>query len=75
MQRITKIQLARNLDRVLNAKVGEQGLNTLIYGWLKWRKYGHKYRNKIYNRDWLFITEVLDLSVYAGYDLSKISVE
>ena len=28
-----------------------------------------KYRNAIYNRDWLYVSEVQDLSDYAGYDL------
>ena len=26
-------------------------------------------RNAIYNRDWLYVSEVQDLSDYAGYDL------
>ena len=72
MIRITKQQLARNLSRAIDCDVGFDGLNTLIYGWLNYRKYGHQYRDKLYHRDWLFITEVHDLSAYAGYDLSKI---
>ena len=71
MLRISKEQLARNLGRAIGADVGLQGLNTLIHGWLKFRKYGHKYRNKLYNRDWLYITEVYDLSEYAQYDLTQ----
>ena len=71
MLRISKEQLARNLGRAIGANVGLQGLNTLIHGWLKFRKYGHKYRNKLYNRDWLYITEVYDLSEYAQYDLTQ----
>ena len=71
--KISKKQLARNLDRAIEAEVGLAGLNKLIYGWLKYRKYGCKYRNKLYNRDWMYMTEIMDLSDYAGYDLSKIS--
>ena len=71
MQRINKEQLAQNLNRALNAIVGIEGLNTLIHGWLRYRKYGKKYYEAIRHREWLFITEVMDLSEYAGYDLSK----
>ena len=67
---MSKAQVARNLGRAIGADVGIAGLNTLIHGWLKWRKYGHKYRDKLYHRDWLFITEVMDLSEYAQYDLA-----
>ena len=71
MQRISKEQLARNLDRVLGAEVGMQGLNTLIFGWFEFKHYGSQYREAVYHRRWLYITEVLELSEYAGYDLSK----
>ena len=29
----------------------------------------HTYRNALYNRGWLYLTEVLELSDYAGYNL------
>ncbi len=70
MTRISKEQLARNLSRTIEEDVGMSGLQTMIYGWLKYRKYGKKYRHAIHARDYLFITEVQDLSEYAGYDLS-----
>ena len=70
MKRISKEQLARNLSRAIEEEVGMAGLQTMIYGWLKYRKYGKKYRHAIHARDYLFITEVQDLSEYAGYDLS-----
>ena len=70
MEKISKKQLARNLSKTINEDVGLKGLNTLIYGWLRWRKYGRKYRKVIGNRKWLYIVEVQDLSEYAGYDLS-----
>ena len=70
MTRISKEQLARNLSRAIEEEVGMAGLQTMIYGWLKYRKYGKKYRHAIHARDYLFITEVQDLSEYAGYDLS-----
>ena len=47
-----------------------KGLNTLLYGWKKFRKYGAKYRHALEARDWLYITEVMDLSDYAGCDLT-----
>ena len=72
MIRISKEQLARNLEQQKEcAYGGEAGLNTLIYGWLNYRKYGQKYRHAIHARDYLFITEVMDLSEYAGCDLTK----
>ena len=71
MQRISKEQVARNLNHAIRANVGIQGLNILIHGWLKYRKYGKKYYFAIHNRDFLFISEVHDLSTYAGYDLTK----
>jgi len=71
MLRISKEQLARNLGRAIGANVGMQGLNTLIHGWLKFRKYGKKYYFAIHNRDFLYITEVRDLSEYAGCDMSQ----
>ena len=60
---------APTLDNAIRTSVGIRGLNTLIYGWLNLRHYGSKYRNAIYNRDWLYVSEVQDLSAYAGYDL------
>ena len=69
--RISKEQLARNLGRAIGADVGLQGLNTLIHGWLKFRKYGSTYRDKLYHRDWLYISEVMDLSDYAQVDLTQ----
>ena len=71
MLRISKEQVARNLERAIGADVGMQGLNTLIHGWLKFRKYGSKYRDKLYHRDWLYISEVMDLSDYAQVDLTQ----
>ena len=70
MLKISKLQIAANADKARGVKRGMEGLNILIYGWLKFRKYGQKYRNKLYNRDWLYIVEVQDLSNYAGCDLT-----
>jgi len=71
MKRISKEQLARNLEELTGIEDGKEGLNTLIYGWLRFRKYGKKYRDKLYHRDWFFITEVHDLSEYAQCDLTQ----
>ena len=70
MKRISKEELAERLERAIGAKVGMTGLNTLLYGWKKFRKYGAKYRHALEARDWLYITEVMDLSEYAGCDLT-----
>ena len=70
MKRISKEELAERLERAIGAKVGMTGLNTLLYGWKKFRKYGAKYRHALEARDWLYITEVMDLSDYAGCDLT-----
>jgi len=71
MQRIPKSQLAQALNAALQTDVGIQGLNTLLCGWKKYRHFSEKYCHALNSRDWLFITEVLDLSEYAGYDLTK----
>lgn len=70
MERITKSRLALNLSHAIHADVGMRGLNTLINGWLAYRRYGRKYYNAVRNRDWLYITEAQDLSRYAQYDLT-----
>ncbi len=43
MKRISKEELAERLERAIGAKVGMAGLNTLLYGWKKFRKYGARY--------------------------------
>ena len=70
MKRISKEELAARLESAIGAKVGMEGLNTLLYGWKKFRKYGTKYLDALKHREWLYITEVMDLSEYAGYDLT-----
>ena len=70
MKRISKEELAARLERAIGAKVGMAGLNTLLYGWKKFRKYGAKYRHALEARDWLYRVEVIDLSDYAGSDLT-----
>lgn len=74
MIRISKTELSSNLERAICCDVGRKGLQTLIYGWLNFRKYGRKYRHAVNARDYLFITEVQDLSEYAGYDLAQKSL-
>lgn len=69
MLRIPKSQLAANLELAIHAPVGIRGLNILIHGWLRFHHYSPTYRNTIYNRNWLYLTEVIELSEYAGYNL------
>ena len=71
MKRISKEQLARNLEELTGIEDGKEGLNTLIYGWLRFRKYGKKYRHVVNVRKTLYITEVVELSEYAGVDLAQ----
>jgi hypothetical protein len=71
MKRISKEELAVRLERAIGAAVGMAGLNTLLYGWKKFRKYGARYLDALKHREWLYITEVMDLSEYAGYDLTR----
>ena len=71
MLKISKEQLARNADKARGVERGLKGLNILICGWLRYRKYGQKYQHAIHARKFLYITEVMDLSDYAGCDLSK----
>lgn len=70
MQRISKQVLAERLNKAIGQEVGLEGLNTLLYGWRVRRKFGEKYCKALLNRDWLYITEVIDFSHYAGYDLT-----
>lgn len=69
MKRISKEQLARNLARrveLADDKTPEQALGILLYGWLKKRKYSESYYWAVHRRDFLYITEVQELSEYAG---------
>ena len=71
MQRVSKEELVQRLDAALGQPVGMRGLDVLVYGWKKFRKYGTRYLNALKHREWLYIVEVQDLSAYAGYDLTK----
>lgn len=71
MQRVSKEELAARLDAVLGEPVGMKGLDILLYGWKKFRKYGARYCHALEVRSWLYITEVMDLSEYAQYDLNN----
>ena len=70
MQRISKTELAARLDAAIGYPAGIVGLNTLLYGWKVFRRYGPRYLDALKHRDWLYITEVQDFSAYVGYDLA-----
>ena len=70
MPHVSKEELLSRLELAIEAKVGIEGLNTLLYGWKKFRKFGAKYLDALKHRDWFYITEVMDLSDYVGYDLT-----
>ena len=71
MMKISKEELARRLEKTVGIEDGKKGLETLLFGWKEKRKFGKKYRKALLNRDWMYITEVMDLSEYAGYDLTQ----
>ncbi|MBQ4507823.1 MAG: hypothetical protein II970_02880 [Paludibacteraceae bacterium] len=71
MQRITKKELARRLERQTGINDGMAGLNTLLYGWVHFRKYGNKYKEALRHRDWMYISEVKDFAEYAQCDLTE----
>ena len=76
MQKISKAELAARLEaRVKCAEGGVEGLNILLYGWKKFRKYGAKYLHALEARDSMYSVEVMDLSEYAGYDLMPNSLQ
>ena len=70
MPHVSKEELLSRLELAIDAQVGIEGLNTLLYGWKKFRKFGAKYLDALKHRNWFYITEVMDLSDYAGYDLT-----
>ena len=73
MQRIDKAELAQRLAqqvKIAEDLTPEEGLNILLYGWKKFRKYGKLYLDALKHRDWFYICEVHDISAYAGYDLA-----
>ena len=71
MEKILKTRLAGNLERSIHCDVGMRDLQILIHGWLHHRKYSRKYCEAVWHRDWLYWCEVIELSEYAGYDLTK----
>ena len=71
MEKVSKAELARRIERVVGIKDGQRGLNILLYGWVRFRKYGEKYREALRHREWLYIVEVMDFSDYAQCDLTK----
>ena len=73
----TKIPLTvivQRLNDALNTDVGLQGLNTLLFGWIK-KGYLNSATLRVRNqRDgyrWLSIRELKSFSHYAGYDLTQ----
>ena len=70
MPHVSKEELLSRLELAIGAQVGIEGLNTLLYGWKKFRKFGAKYLDALKHRNWFYITEVMDLSDYAGYDFT-----
>ena len=71
MQRYSKEELVTRLEAVLGDPIGIEGLNTLLYGWKKFRRFGKKYCDALKHRDWLYYAEVVDLSEYVGYELGR----
>ena len=71
---VTLTALASRLERCLNCDVGMEGLETLLHGWIRKGCLSRdtlRQRKKADGEAWLNPYEVLSLSQYAGYDLSK----
>ena len=66
--------IVQRLNDALNTDVGLQGLNTLLFGWIK-KGYLNSATLRVRNqRDgyrWLSIRELKSFSHYAGYDLTQ----
>lgn len=68
--------IAARLERTIQCNVGLQGLNTLLFGWQQKRKRKGFGEIKFFNRKqdsgeaYLFYSELLSFSAYAGYDLT-----
>ena len=65
--------LAANLERVLHADVGMEGLHTLLHGWLRKGAISRQTLRQRKKRDgeaWLSPYEAKSFSKYAGYDLT-----
>ena len=74
MERIKLSELAQRLaaqTELADDQTPSKALGIMLYGWKKKRRFAQSYRNALKGRDWMFITEVMDLSQYAGVDLTK----
>ena len=73
---ITFETICSRLERAIHAEVGREGLDILIYGWLK-RNSRLVTRQSLWARlnadgeEWLTPYELDSFSRYAGYDLTK----
>ena len=66
-------ELAANLERVLQADVGMEGLGILLHGWIRKGGMNRETLRTRYKRDgerWLSYFEARAFSEYAGYDLT-----
>lgn len=64
--------LARQLERILQADVGLEGLETLMHGFIRKGGINHETLRKRKSRDgeeWLSPYEAKEFAKYAGYDL------
>ena len=72
---ITFTQLAARLEKALHCDVGLEGLEILIYGWMK--KRGRPSGSTLSMREkqdgvkWLAADEAYSFSRYTGYDLTR----
>ena len=72
---VTFAQLTARLERAIHCDVGLKGLNILLYGWAKKKKFNLNallwMREKREGEPFLTLNEAKELSDYAGYDLTK----
>ena len=71
---ITLTTLAARLERAIHSDVGMQGLNVLLYGWIRRggvQRDTLRQRKKEDGEAWLDLHEAENFSRYAGYDLTQ----
>jgi hypothetical protein len=74
MERIKLSELAQRLaaqTELADDQTPSKAPGIMLYGWKNKRRFSQSYRNALKHRDWMYITEVMDLSAYVGVDLTK----
>ena len=74
-KKILLTAICARLERAIHADVGMKGLSILMYGWAKKKNFNLNaliyMREKRNGEPYLTLNEAKELSIYAGYDLTK----